>query len=101
MKKEEDKKSEVRFDEWPMVSERLRSLDVFAGCGGLSEGLHQSGVADSHWAIEKEEPAANAFKLNNPKATVFTEDCNLLLKLAMSVSRDILYHILEKFQFFT
>ena len=23
--------------------DRLRTLDVFAGCGGLSEGLHQSG----------------------------------------------------------
>lgn len=53
---------------------------------GLSEGLHQSGVAETKWAIEKEEPAAHAFRLNNPKCTVFTEDCNLLLKLVMHVS---------------
>ena len=26
------------------------------------------------------EPAAKAFKLNNSEATVFTDDCNLLLK---------------------
>lgn len=30
------------------------------------------------------EPAAQAFRLNNPGATVFTEDCNILLKLVMS-----------------
>ena len=52
---------------------------------GLSEGFHQSGVAESCWAVEKEEPAAQAFRLNNPKATVFTDDCNALLKLAMEV----------------
>lgn len=53
---------------------------------GLSEGLHQAGVAESRWAIEKEEPAASAFSLNNPGCTVFTDDCNLLLKLVMDVS---------------
>ena len=54
-------------------------------CTGLSEGFHQSGVAESCWAVEKEEPAAQAFRLNNAKATVFTDDCNTLLKLAMEV----------------
>lgn len=63
----------------------LRSLDVFAGCGGLTEGLHQSGAAIAEWAVEKEESAAQAFRLNYPQATVFTDDCNALLKLAMEV----------------
>ena len=36
----------------PPVSRKLRCLDVFAGCGGLSCGLHNAGVADSKWAIE-------------------------------------------------
>ncbi|KAK7495817.1 hypothetical protein BaRGS_00013037, partial [Batillaria attramentaria] len=62
---------------------RLRTLDVFAGCGGLSEGFHQAGMAESRWAIEKEEPAAQAFRLNNPGCTVFTDDCNLLLRRAI------------------
>ena len=53
---------------------------------GLSEGFHQAGIAESRWAIEKEEPAAQAFRLNNPGSTVFSEDCNLLLKLVMDVS---------------
>ncbi|XP_052224566.1 DNA (cytosine-5)-methyltransferase 1-like isoform X2 [Dreissena polymorpha] len=71
---EEDSKTEIR---------RLRTLDVFAGCGGLSEGFHQAGVAESRWAIEKEEPAAQAYRLNNPGSTVFSDDCNLLLKLVI------------------
>ena len=54
---------------------------------GLSEGFHQAGIAESRWAIEKEEPAAQAFRLNNPGSTVFSEDCNLLLKLVMDVSQ--------------
>ncbi|XP_060841816.1 DNA (cytosine-5)-methyltransferase 1-like [Rhopalosiphum padi] len=62
----------------------LRGLDIFAGCGGLSKGLEDSGLVISNWAIECDEIAAEAFKLNNPGSTVFVEDCNHLLKLAMS-----------------
>ena len=40
-------------------------MDIFAGCGGLSQGLHDSGVADTRWAVEIFEPAANAFAKNN------------------------------------
>ena len=63
----------------------LLSASVFVP--GLSEGLHEAGVAESCWAIEKEEPAASAFSLNNPGCTVFTDDCNSLLKLVMDVSQ--------------
>ncbi|XP_077185875.1 DNA (cytosine-5)-methyltransferase 1 isoform X2 [Paroedura picta] len=63
---------------------KLRTLDVFSGCGGLSEGFHQAEVSETLWAIEMWEPAAQAFRLNNPGTTVFTEDCNVLLKLVMS-----------------
>ncbi|XP_062975632.1 DNA (cytosine-5)-methyltransferase 1 isoform X2 [Elgaria multicarinata webbii] len=67
-----------------MKPPKLRSLDVFSGCGGLSEGFHQAEVTETLWAIEMWEPAAQAFRLNNPGTTVFTEDCNVLLKLVMS-----------------
>ncbi|PBC27578.1 DNA (cytosine-5)-methyltransferase PliMCI [Apis cerana cerana] len=70
--------------EYKKISEKLKTLDVFAGCGGLSEGLHQAGVAENLWAIEKEESAAYAYRLNNPNATVFIEDCNVLLKKVMN-----------------
>lgn len=58
-------------------------MDIFAGCGGLSEGLHQAGVAVSKWAIEYEYPASEAFKLNHPEASVFCHNCNVLLAAAM------------------
>lgn len=37
--------------EWPTLDRPLRCMDVFAGCGGLSEGLHQAGVAETKWAV--------------------------------------------------
>ena len=48
-----------------IMSRRLVSLDIFAGCGGLSQGLHDAGVAETRWAVEIYAPAANAFQLNN------------------------------------
>uniref|UniRef100_A0A672RP14 DNA (cytosine-5)-methyltransferase n=1 Tax=Sinocyclocheilus grahami TaxID=75366 RepID=A0A672RP14_SINGR len=43
-----------------------------------------TGISETNWAIEMWDPAAQAFRLNNPGTTVFTEDCNVLLKLVMS-----------------
>ncbi|GLI71179.1 hypothetical protein VaNZ11_016282 [Volvox africanus] len=62
---------------------QLDTLDIFAGCGGLSEGMHQAGVARTRWAIEYDSEAAAAFKLNNPDAKVFCNNCNVLLRAAM------------------
>ncbi|XP_044757853.1 DNA (cytosine-5)-methyltransferase PliMCI-like [Coccinella septempunctata] len=70
--------------EWPKVTTPLRAMNIFAGCGGLSEGLHQSGICETKWAVEKEVAAAEAFRLNNPKCKVFTEDCNALLRMVMN-----------------
>ena len=44
----------------------LRSMDIFSGCGGLTLGLSQSGVAEAEWALENNPAAAVAFKKNNP-----------------------------------
>ena len=59
----------------------MKTMDIFAGCGGLSEGMHQAGVADTRWAVEYEAPAADAFQLNNPEAKVFCNNCNVLLQV--------------------
>lgn len=64
--------------------EPLRGLDIFAGCGGLSKGLEDSGLVKCKWAIESDGNAAAAFKLNNPHSHVIVRDCNLVLKIAMS-----------------
>lgn len=41
---------------------KLATMDIFAGCGGLSCGMHKAGVAETKWSIEYEKPAAEAFK---------------------------------------
>ncbi|KAJ8934705.1 hypothetical protein NQ318_008503 [Aromia moschata] len=69
---------------WESVDKPLKCMDVFAGCGGLSEGLHQAGIAESKWAIEKETAAAQAYRLNYPDCKVFTDDCNALLKAVLN-----------------
>ena len=68
----------------PTVSAPLKTLDIFAGCGGLSWGLKQAGIAEPKWAVECVEAAAKAYSQNEPQCTVFTEDCNLLLKEIMA-----------------
>ena len=41
---------------------KLATMDIFAGCGGLSCGMHRASAAETKWAIEYERPAAEAFK---------------------------------------
>lgn len=57
-----------------LPKEKMRSLDLFAGCGGLSSELHASGLIDSKWAVEKDQNAAKAYSKNFPGCAVFEED---------------------------
>ncbi|KAE8774326.1 DNA (cytosine-5)-methyltransferase 1A [Hordeum vulgare] len=66
----------------------LATLDIFAGCGGLSEGLQLSGASRTKWAIEYEEPAGQAFCENHPEAAVFVKNCNVILKAIMDKCGD-------------
>ncbi|KAL2621227.1 hypothetical protein R1flu_001432 [Riccia fluitans] len=70
-------------------SAALSTLDIFAGCGGLSEGLHQSGVSSTKWAIEYDQDAADAFKLNHPSAEVFCDNCNVILRAILERGGDL------------
>jgi DNA (cytosine-5)-methyltransferase 1 len=75
----------------PAIERPLKTLDVFAGCGGLSLGLEMAGIAKSVWVIENFSPAASAFKLNHPDSIVITADCNLVLQQVLdgqTVNRD-------------
>ncbi|KFK31662.1 dna (cytosine-5)-methyltransferase [Arabis alpina] len=67
---------------------RLATLDIFAGCGGLSHGLEQAGVSATKWAIEYEEPAGQAFRQNHPESTVFVNNCNVILRAIMEKCGD-------------
>lgn len=55
---------------------------------GLSEGLKKSGVSENLWAIENDEAAAHAYRLNNPDTLVFTTDCNSFLEKVLKVRID-------------
>ena len=39
------------------LTQHTRWRGVFSGCGGLSHGLHEAGVAESRWAIELFAPS--------------------------------------------
>ncbi|XP_072988896.1 DNA (cytosine-5)-methyltransferase 1B-like isoform X2 [Typha latifolia] len=67
---------------------RLSTLDIFAGCGGLSEGLQQSGVSFTKWAIEYEQPAGEAFSENHPETLMFIDNCNVILRAIMEKCGD-------------
>ncbi|KAK7314847.1 hypothetical protein VNO77_33375 [Canavalia gladiata] len=81
--KEGDSISEPDMEGKALNETRLATLDIFAGCGGLSEGLQQSGVSLTKWAIEYEEPAGHAFKANHPESLVFINNCNVILRAVM------------------
>jgi site-specific DNA-cytosine methylase len=48
---------------------KLRCLDLFAGAGGMSQGLHMAGF-QTVLAVEKDPKAAQAFQANHPDAIV-------------------------------
>ncbi|NBI66263.1 DNA cytosine methyltransferase [Pseudoflavonifractor sp. 60] len=60
-----------------MVNNTLTMLDLFAGAGGLSEGLSEAGF-HSLFASEIVPAYANTYKLNHPGAKVFTADIRSL-----------------------
>ncbi|CAH8389414.1 unnamed protein product [Eruca vesicaria subsp. sativa] len=77
----------IKAEEVPKET-RLATLDIFAGCGGLSQGLEQAGVSATKWAIEYEEPAGQAFRKNHPETTVFVDNCNVILRAIMEICGD-------------
>ena len=62
-----------------LSKQKLKTLELFAGCGGFSEGLVQSGVAELKWAVERDYTFASSYAKNNPCTRVFHRDCNEML----------------------
>jgi DNA (cytosine-5)-methyltransferase 1 len=52
---------------------KLLSVDLFSGCGGLTEGMHQAAFKTTI-AFEIDEIASNAYKLNHKETCVITKD---------------------------
>jgi DNA (cytosine-5)-methyltransferase 1 len=49
------------------------AIDLFAGCGGLTQGLRKAGF-EVLGAIENEEKAAATYRLNHPNVNLWTTD---------------------------
>ncbi|KAJ2869324.1 hypothetical protein GGI22_000329 [Coemansia erecta] len=64
-------------------SQRLRALDLFSGCGGLTQGMDQSGVVETRWSVEYMESAGITFSKNHPNTQVYNQCSNLLLESAI------------------
>ena len=56
-----------------MADFKYTSIDLFAGCGGLTEGMRRAGF-NTRVAVELEAEPAKAFRLNHPDAQLIQED---------------------------
>ncbi|KAG9296763.1 hypothetical protein G9A89_001396 [Geosiphon pyriformis] len=63
---------------------KLRAMDIFSGCGGITVGMEKTGIIDTRWAIEFSPSAALTFSKNNPHSTVYNQCANLLLERAIA-----------------
>lgn len=46
----------------------------------ITYSLLDTGASKTKWAIEYEEPAGDAFKLNHAESMVFINNCNVILR---------------------
>ena len=60
-----------------METTYLTAIDLFSGCGGLTEGLKQAGFKVVA-GVEINENAANAFRMNHSETTLFEDDIRKL-----------------------
>lgn len=52
---------------------KLYSIDIFSGCGGLTEGMHRAGFS-TQLAFEIDENASRTYHMNHSKTHVITKD---------------------------
>lgn len=67
----------------------LRTLELFAGCGGLGLGLQDSGATVTKWAVEFAPAPAHTMKRNSPQIEVYNEDASKFLQRAMAEDKGV------------
>ncbi|KIY73204.1 S-adenosyl-L-methionine-dependent methyltransferase [Cylindrobasidium torrendii FP15055 ss-10] len=63
--------------------DRIRVLELYAGCGGLGTGLELTGLFDVKWAVEWDESAAKTYMNMHPKTLVYC--CDVVGPLAAAM----------------
>jgi DNA (cytosine-5)-methyltransferase 1 len=53
--------------------EKYKAIDIFSGCGGMTKGMRMAGF-DVRVAVEINEDATNAYKMNHPKTNIIQRD---------------------------
>jgi len=60
-----------------MIKKRLNAIDLFSGCGGLSEGLRQAGF-NVVAGVEVDKYATKTYRMNHLDTTLFESDIRKL-----------------------
>jgi hypothetical protein len=78
------------YDEQPRLTRdfekrgaKLRGMDIFAGPGGFTAGLRQSGAVETKWAIELYKHACETYRQNFPHVHVYNSEAGHLLREAL------------------
>ncbi|XP_023248087.1 DNA (cytosine-5)-methyltransferase PliMCI [Copidosoma floridanum] len=71
------------------VTRKLKTLNIFAGCGGLAMGFQRSGLASIKWAIEPDKAALSVFQLNMTKTEVFNTNVKSFLEAVKNVEEEL------------
>ncbi|KAI9318737.1 S-adenosyl-L-methionine-dependent methyltransferase [Dichotomocladium elegans] len=79
--REEKQKNETEFLQ---SFSKLRALDIFGGCGGLTCGMDMTGVVQTRYAIEFNPDAAVSFERNFAETIVYNQCANTLLSRAIA-----------------
>lgn len=90
----EEKRKEV----FSRAGLKLRAMDVFAGCGGLTSGLHESGAVETLFGIEYDKDASQTLRRNFPHMKVYNQSANILLQRAIQEEQGTVLNAMKDLQ---